>query len=341
MTTSIEWTDATWNPVTGCQKISPGCKNCYAEGIAERFFAKQYPANADGSLRKFTDVRVHADRLGEPLHWKKPRRVFVNSMSDLFHEAVPDIFILQVLAVIAATPHHTYQVLTKRPERMQKFFAQFKNREHAAELIGFGCEEGGDIPDEWLLDEDFECHVSNSVGGSLGDYGVGWPMKNLWLGVSVESQKYADERIPLLLQTPAAIRFLSVEPLLENVRPRLYSPIHADGEDFPPKPVIDWVICGGESGPGARPFNLAWAESLRWQCKAANVAFFMKQVGSRPFVGELARICSLCSGQTAPTFDCEECNGTGVIERTIRLRDRKGGDMDEWPENLRVREFPA
>lgn len=283
--TSIQWTDKTWNPVTGCDKVSPGCKHCYAEGIADRFFAKQYPPNADGSVRRFTDVRCHPERLQDPLHWKKPCMVFVNSMSDLFHEGVSEEFIQAVFTTMAMARQHTFQVLTKRPHRMLEVIGAWKRN------------------------------------GLLLREGCGCVLPNVWLGVSVENQKYADERIPLLVRTPAKVRFLSVEPQLEHVRLQLFNPIHADGEDFPPKPQINWVICGGESGPGARPFNLAWAESLLRQCQAAGVPFFMKQVGSNT-------IADLPKGLTF------RYTGGGV------KRDRKGGDPEEWPEHLRVREFP-
>lgn len=279
MSTSIEWTDATWNPVTGCTKISPGCKNCYAEGIADRFFAKQYPLNADGSPRKFTDVRCHPERLVEPLHWKKPRRVFVNSMSDLFHEDVPTEFIARIWRVMRRADRHTFQVLTKRATRMREV------------LVG--------------------CKI---------------PIWNIQLGVSVENQKQADERIPLLLQTPAAVRFLSIEPQLEAVDLTCFLGKLPEDDDGAPYPGnISWVICGGESGPGARPFNLAWAESLLEQCKAAGVPFFMKQMGSHPQVHS-------CRDESCTHPDC------GMED--IHLKDRKGGDMSEWPAHLRVREFP-
>lgn len=235
--TGIEWTDATWNPVTGCTKVSQGCKFCYAETVAERFWAKQYPPNEDGTPRKFTDVRMHYERLNQPLMWKKPRRIFVNSMSDLFHEKVPNFFISSVFEVMASTPHHTYQILTKRPELMQEYVYQWTNL--------------------------------NSV------------LPNVWLGVSVEDQKAADERIPWLLKTPAAVRFLSCEPLLGpidltgNPEGLMWPWAEAiqNGQSF------DWVICGGESGQNARPMHPDWACSLRDQCQEAGVPFFFKQWG--------------------------------------------------------------
>ena len=221
----IEWTDATWNPVTGCTKVSPGCDHCYAERITERF-------HGPGS---FAEVKLHPDRLDQPLRWRKPRRVFVNSMSDLFHDAVPDEFIGQVFDVMLRTPQHTYQVLTKRPGRMASFVKMWLGESYA----------------QWI--------------------------PNLWLGTSVESQKWADVRIPKLLDTPAAVRFLSCEPLLGavNVRPYFWS-----GDETGPLVGIDWVIVGGESGPGARPMHPQWARQLRDQCTSAGVPFFFKQWGA-------------------------------------------------------------
>lgn len=276
MATTIEWTDSTWNPATGCTKISPGCKHCYAEGVAERFFAKQYPKNSDGSFRKFTDVRVHPDRLEEPLRRRKPTMYFVNSMSDLFHENVAEDFLRAVFATMASAPQHTFQILTKRAPRMSE------------------------VMNRWSRD-----------GLTLRE-GCGAILPNVWLGVSVESQKYADQRIPLLLQTPAAVRFLSVEPLLEEVdlqANRNYLRGVQDGY----VPPIDWVIVGGESGPGARPFGLAWAEKLRLQCLATQVPFFFKQCGSNP-----------------RSF-------SGI---PFTPKDSKGGDLSDVPERLRVRQFP-
>lgn len=235
----IEWTEKTWNPVTGCSKVSQGCKHCYAE----RIFQRPYPG------RDFTDVRTHEDRLDAPLHWRKPSRIFVNSMSDLFHEKVPFEFIDAVRQITFEAKQHTFQILTKRPERMLTYW----NWSYEKNLI----------PE--------------------------WP-SNVWLGVSVEDQKTADERIPLLLQTPAAVRWISAEPLLGPIDIRRYlwcghkayygdvvCPICGDAraESAP----LDWVVTGGESGPGARPTHPDWARSLRDQCVTAGVPFFFKQWG--------------------------------------------------------------
>ena len=232
--TTIAWTDKTWNPVTGCTKVSQGCKHCYAESIANRMWATQYKPNADGSARKFTDVRCHEDRLTQPLSWRKPALVFVNSMSDLFHEDVPDDFIGAVFAVMLRTPQHTYQILTKRPERMVAWFRDF---------------------------------YANQI-----------PSLNVWLGVSVEDQANADKRIPLLLQTPAHVRFISAEPLLGPVDLADYMWGYS-GDDIAPRHALNWVIVGGESGAHFRPMNTAWAEDIVETCRAAGVACFVKQMG--------------------------------------------------------------
>lgn len=207
--TGIEWTDKTWNPTTGCNKVSPGCLHCYAEALTKRF-----PRNFQNGF----DLTLHPERLGEPLKWRTPCRIFVNSMSDLFHEKIPLDFIQQVFEVIKDTPKHVYQILTKRPERLIE------------------------------LAPNLEFH------------------QNIWLGVSVENQNYV-HRVDLLRQIPAHVRFLSCEPLL--------GPLHLNLTD------IHWVIVGGESGQKHRPMAIQWAEDIRNQCQAAEVAFFFKQIGGR------------------------------------------------------------
>lgn len=214
----IEWTDATWNPVTGCTKVSPGCKHCYAETFSERF--RGVPGHP---YEQGFDLRLWPDRLEIPLRWKTPRMIFVNSMSDLFHERVPDEFIERVFRTMAAAPQHTFQVLTKRAARLVEWTA-----EH---------------PDFW-----------------------GTP--NVWLGCSVENRRYGVPRIELLRNVRASVRFLSVEPLLEDL-----GDLDLTG--------IDWVIVGGESGHGARPMRPEWVRSVRDQCRAARIPFFFKQWGGR------------------------------------------------------------
>lgn len=229
---AIEWTDATWNPVTGCSKVSPGCAHCYAENLSLRWgrsLAPWTPANAA------RNVVLHPDRLRLPLGWRKPRRIFVNSMSDLFHEQVPDSFIFEVFLIMAQSQQHIFQVLTKRPERMR------------------------DLLTKWTDDTAVRCQFAAS----------GWPLPNVWLGTSVENQRWATERIPALIAAPATIRFLSCEPLLGLLDLAAWLP------------RLHWVISGGESGPSHRPIDSDWVRTIRDQCVAAGVAFFHKQWGGR------------------------------------------------------------
>lgn len=230
---AIEWTDATWNPVTGCTKVSPACANCYIERTIP--FRTKRRVFVKGHI----PLEFHRNRLSQPLNWAYPRMVFVNSLSDLFHPDVPATFIAEVFAVMQRTPQHTYQVLTKRADRMLHLL--------------------GDPPSD-----------------------VAWPLPNVWLGVSVENQTLADARIPLLLQTPAAVRFLSCEPLLGPLNLTGY--VSLNGKCFNSAGYtdsLDWVIAGGESGPRVRPTRIEWARSLRDQCVAAGVPFFWKQNGGR------------------------------------------------------------
>jgi len=334
--TKIEWTDATWNPIVGCSVVSPGCTNCYAMRLAGTRM-KHHPSRA-GLTRDSKagpvwtgEVRFMEQWLIQPLRWAKPRMIFVCAHADLFHEAVPDEWIDRIFAVMAMAPQHTFQVLTKRPERMREYLAR-----HDAGL-------------RWLV----RCGQFADHGLGVGD-AVNWTrqgLPNVWLGTSVEDQAAADARIPELLATPASVRFLSCEPLLGPVNFNRIPSDHA-GADFMnplrghywidaqvPEQVastdgtIDWVIGGGESGSGARPCDLAWLRSLRDQCAAAGVAFFAKQLGSKPELdleGNVKYILDWPAGH--------------VIENRrarIKLRDRHGGDMAEWPEDLRRREFPG
>lgn len=306
--TSIEWTDRTWNPVRGCSVISQGCVNCYAMKQAHRFSGE---GKSYEGLTKLTKagpqwtgaVQLVREHLGDPIRWKRPQRVFVNSMSDLFHEAVPDNYIEQVFAVMSIAERHTFQVLTKRPERMAAWFSVIAQYDT-----------------EW----------ARRVCAGL---------PNVWLGVSVEDQQRADERIPQLLSTPAAVRFISAEPLLGPVDLRRFMPVPlfycgrcgkekrrpwcepcGTDNNTPTNELVglSWVIVGGESGPGARPFDVAWARALVHQCKSAGVAVFVKQLGSKP--------TGWWSNSLGP--------------RIGKFTDRKGGDMAEWPEDLRIRQFP-
>jgi protein gp37 len=268
--TKIEWADATWNPVRGCTRVSEGCRNCYAERVAARFSGPGQPY--DGLTehgmtgpRWTGEVTFVESALFQPLRWKRPRRIFVNSMSDLFHGKLPDAAIDRIFAVMALTPQHTFMVLTKRPERMRVYMEPFSQRR--ANGLGKAVIELG-------------------YRGPLE--GLRWPLPNCWLGVSVEDQATADARVPHLLLTPAAVRFISAEPLLGPVDLRgIYTrcPTHDFPSGFCVGPCsdrrhIDWVIVGGESGPGARPMHPDWARSLRDQCATARVPFFFKQWGS-------------------------------------------------------------
>lgn len=243
----IEWTEATWNPVRGCTKISPGCKHCYAETFAERW--RGIPGHP---YEQGFDLRLVPEKLAEPLRRRKPTTYFVNSMSDLFHEGVPFEYVAAVFGVMAATPRHTYQVLTKRPERMREWFAWLEIYQ-------------GNIDGTWQLGPWESRYMAlqrsaamRGVQFSRGDEWP-WPLPNVWLGVSVEDRKYGVPRIDELRATPAAVRFLSVEPLLEDL-----GTIDLTG--------IDWVIVGGESGHGARPMHPEWVRSIRDQVLAQRKA---------------------------------------------------------------------
>jgi len=269
MSTKIEWTDRTWNPTRGCSLVSEGCRHCYAMKFAHRFSAEGKPyaglteLGPDGP-RWTGKIRLVPDALEEPLHWRKPQKVFVNSMSDLFHEDVPFEFIDRVFGIMACAPRHTFQILTKRPKRMREYFAEL----------------GKTSPDRHIEQRGFDTadFVNNCV--DVVDYDtlckIPDGLSNVWLGVSVEDQKTADERIPLLLQTPAAIRFISYEPALGPIDFVRFPLRTLDGGE---NPGIDWLIVGGESGPGARPMHPDWARSAQQQCEDAGVAYFFKQWG--------------------------------------------------------------
>lgn len=287
----IEWTDATWSPTLGCDKVSPGCTHCYAINTAYRqefaFKRPEYQGLTrklpDGSVNWTGQVAVLRDRIALPLHWKTPRRIFVDSMSDLFHEDVPDEFIDQVFGAMALADWHIFQVLTKRPARMlaslQRLADKFVTESPFLQAVS--------VPGQAQV----RTEIGWATGSSLrpertrdDPFALTWPLPNVWLGVSVEDQQRADERIPLLLQTPAAVRFLSCEPLLGPVDLlRWLDPHRNRHTGYPPCTCIKlgWVIAGGESGPNFRPMDLDWARSLRDQCKAAGVAFHFKQVGGR------------------------------------------------------------
>ncbi len=280
--TSIEWTDATWNPIGGCTRVDQGCKNCYAEVMAARFSDPGQWGHGLAHRVKLPDgttdhrwtgqMRLNEAALTRPLHWRKPRRIFVNSTSDLFHESVPDDWIDRVFAVMALCPQHTFQVLTKRAGNMQRYFTANPG-----------------------------IHIRTAMQAIAPQpiVEMNWPLPNVWLGTSISDQNSADARIPDLLATPAAIRFISAEPLLGPVSLRCI-PWTASDRGFvdaltgktqhpetrarypnrhPDTARLDWVITGGESGPGARPMHPDWPRALHDQCEAAGVAHFFKQWG--------------------------------------------------------------
>jgi protein gp37 len=321
----IEWTDATWNPVTGCTKVSPGCDHCYAETFAERW--RGTPGH---HFENGFDVTLRPERLEQPLHWKRPRRIFVNSMSDLFHEAVPDEYIVRVFDVMQNARRHSFQVLTKRHARMRSFVTRYLSGEFATEPLD-----------------------TSPLAGTIDA-----PPPNIWLGVSVEDQKWADIRVPALLATPAAVRFLSCEPLLGPIDLRTI-PYRGDvqyyvdalsrryrtcrqyerGTDcsfgLASLGQINWVIAGGESGPGARPMLPAWARSLRDQCQEARTPFLFKQWGAWGPTGAVG------IGGTDPRrgFVGAPVDEHGCREEIARLgKGRTGRELDgrTWDEYPRV-----
>lgn len=351
--TSIEWTatvhddgsvtqGSTWNPTRGCSRVSPGCGGpgphggCYAEIMAARFSKPGQWGHGYAEMRGGTKSRDHRwtgkvelvkSQLMLPFSWKTPRKIFVNSTSDLFHEKLSDEDIDKAFAVMALCPRHQYLILTKRAKRMREWFAE---RWQPAKALRYEYQglPTVDVPAEIdgadrhsqvyqaaseIVDELQMADTSNDglwdEKGNLKALQFPWPLTSVWLGVSVEDQERANERIPDLLATPAAIRFVSGEPLLKLV-------------NFGCWRALDWIILGGESGPNARPFRYSWAKSIIEQCRAAGVACFVKQLGSQP------------------VHDLGDCEGLGLDQLRVHLRSRKGCDMDEWPSELRVRDFP-
>src|SRR5690606_9421890 len=299
MSTNIEWTDETWNPVVGCSPVSEGCRNCYAAREAIRLAGNPNPEVSGpyigtaemrglGRFRRpvFTGiVRGVEGRLTEPLRWKKPRRVFVNSMSDLFHPAVPFEVVDRVFAVMAITPRHVYQVLTKRPDRM----AEYMNGLDPERVINAAGDLFGDEGWSWVsnwMEGWSRPHEVPDDGNPCNGTVKRWPLPNVWLGTSVEDQAAADERIPHLIETPAAVRFLSCEPLLGPVDLSSWignPPVCGPGSErtwLPDEAGVDWVIVGGESGPKARPCDVQWILRIVKQCKRAAVPVFVKQLGA-------------------------------------------------------------
>jgi protein gp37 len=284
--TGIAYADFTWNPFLGCSRVSPGCEHCYAERLASTRLAHlpQYAGLTTGGHWNGT-IRLLPERLDEPLRRRKPARIFLGDMGDLFHPGVPFEFVAAIFGVMAACPQHTFLVLTKRAARMLGFFW-------------------------WVNESSSACGVPESMvfGVEATNHGVDvdplglpsvWPLPNVHLGVTCEDQQRANDRIPLLLQCPAAVRWVSAEPLLEGI-------------DFDSLDGISLVVVGGESGPQARQCDVEWIRNIVGQCREAGTKCFVKQVG-------------------------ENACWDGW---KMRLRDRHGADPDEWPSDLRVREYP-
>lgn len=330
---SIEWTEATWNPlrarftdpITGavrigwhCEHVSSGCIHCYAEQINKGFFQLGTKQPYTRPSRDKVEIFLDEESLQQPLHWKKPRQIFVCSMTDLFCEWHTDEQIDQVFAVMALCPQHTFQVLTKRAERMHDYFDGARRR-IAFRIVGFQPVRS----------------QARTQSGLDDTAALPWPLPNVWLGVSVEDQKNANERIPWLLKTPAATRWVSYEPALGPVDFNCIEWLRDKGSDYfdalsrerhPQDDVglngaaVDWIVVGGESGPGSRPFDVQWARDTIAQFRAAGVPVFVKQLGGKPFERP----------STLPH----------ITLAFTEIKDKQGGNPDEWPADLRVREFP-
>lgn len=313
----IQWTDATWSPVRGCSMVSPGCTNCYAMTQAHRWpqFGRLTRPGPNGMVWT-GEVRTIDALMTLPLGWRTPRLVFVNSQSDTFHADVPTEFIDMMFAIMSVCRWHVFQVLTKRPERMLEYCSSTDTMGRIAAIVARLAHNLGSA---------YVTHVDDGLPG--------FHLPNVWLGVSAEDQDRADERIPLLLNTPAAVRFVSCEPLLgpidfnalsdacENLNALSGRREDPFGDVVTRRlgSALDWVIVGGESGQRARSLDLAWIRAIVDQCAAAYVPVFVKQIGARPY-------------DTHPNDPSRH--------RELRPRDRKGGNPLEWPDDLRVRQFP-
>lgn len=305
--TGIEWTDVTWNPVTGCDRVSPGCDHCYALTTAARMKAMGVPAyqkdGPEATSGPGFGVTLQPDRLRQPLHWTRPRMVFVNSMSDLFHDEIPDEYIAQVFAVMGLSPTHTFQVLTKRHGRLRSLLNSTGFRALVLDAIH-------------EIDRDHERPL------------VSWPIPNVWLGVTVEDQKWADIRIPALLNTPAAVRFLSAEPLLGPVDLAAWIDTFEmldDNKvvDVQATSLLDWVIVGGESGREARPMHPDWVRVILAQCSIARIPAFFKQWGEwMPDPDAPREVIDLDGSQIVPMVHVGKKKAGAVID---------GRETKQWP----------
>jgi len=356
--TGIEWTDSTWNVIRGCTRVSEGCVNCYAEIMAARFsqpgqWGHGFAEMKGGDHRWTGKVELIESQLGLPLRWKKPRKIFVNSTSDLFHEALSFGAIMRVFNVMWRAPHHTFQILTKRPARMREFmlkWADLTGEDFEPKLVHGPAEtRAAHQSGRGQLFADMLEAMGKPPSGCAYptfdwmDGMIRWPSwpANVWLGTSVEDQERADERIPLLLETPAAVRFLSVEPLLGPVHiNRAFMP--RVGHRLNPSP-LHWVIVGGESGPGARPMNPDWARHIREQCADADVPFFFKQWGEW---GPFARIDldwfaeRKAGGHFANRPDLSDAVGW-PMQRAGKSKTGRTLDGVEWNEFPRMPQGPA
>lgn len=345
MKTSIEWTDFSWNPIrarnreTGkvghyCQRISPLCKNCYAASM------NVWRGNGvDYTVPGLAQVELYLDEeaLMQPLRWRTPRNIFVCSMTDLFADFVPDEWIERIYAVMALADKHTFMILTKRPARRLKWYQGID-------------EDGGEGMRDVMVEGQAQAIYANlhpDEKDTVSDWlAVSLPLKNVREGTSVGTQKEADEFVPVMLQTPAALRWLSMEPILEavsllssgggtrwlggqrgcgemhrgNGSPECPRELHHHHDDRC-KPGVDWAVVGGESGTSARPTNIDHIRSVVRQCQGAGVPVFVKQLGKHP-------------------VQPREADGVFVPDYEFQMADAKGGDPSEWPEDLRVRQFP-
>lgn len=305
MSTTISWTNETWNPIVGCSRISAGCKNCYAASASKSARLLQFPQyqqvkDWDGTL---TFVE---NQLLKPLSWKSPKKVFACSMSDIGHENVENEWLDKIFSVMAIA-NHTFQVLTKRPERLKTYLRSGAKQRIRRGAVDLGRQLG-------LPPKRYEVYETCQFR---------WPLPNVWIGTSIENQKTADDRIPKLLQTPAAKLFLSCEPLLEAVDlTKIYRISNLTQTELTWLDYLHWIIIGGESGVGARPCHIEWIRSIVRQCKPTNVAVFVKQLGSNAI-------------ESTPYID-------GVVQNNFQMKllDRKGGNIDEFPKDLRIQQFP-
>ena len=333
----IKYRDEDGKSVWACVKVSDGCKNCYSEALAKRYGrGGPFTVGATAKVTPYFD-EAEAKALLSPKRLPAGSKVFIGDMTDVFGPWVPDELLDRLFAVFALRPDVVFQVLTKRPERMRAWMADLTTErliETAREMLG----------------DEAEVFVANWLNGWSRPRGVDdgnpcdgtvprWPLANCWLGTSVEDQPRANERIPELLATPAAVRFLSCEPLLGPVTLDLDICDGCDtGSGVGHRPPISWVIVGGESGPGARACDIGWLRGLVGQCRAAGVAVFVKQLGARPMIANDIG-ADEWPGGVMPLAEAYTPRHQGEVA-PLQLRDRKGGNPDEWPEDLKVREFP-